>query len=81
MEDLKKLTEAFGNNDIPTISFRIKQANKKVKKLDSIVKQLEDSEIQNQFIDKKKELFDSIKYFFLKNSNEEISLANTKNLR
>ena len=49
MNDMKKLTEAFENDDFGILKRRIAETNRKIKKLSSIVSQLDDSEIIDQF--------------------------------
>ena len=81
MDDMKKLTEAFGNNDMGILKHRIKETNKKINKLQSIVNQLNDTSIVSQFQEKKQELFESIAQFIDKHAaGDFLTLGNIKEL-
>ena len=49
MEEMKKLTEAFESNDMAVLKNRIRETNRKIKKIQTIVSEMNDPEIMGQF--------------------------------
>ena len=49
MEEMKKLTDAFESNDMAILKNRIRETNRKIKKIQTIVSEMNDPEIMGQF--------------------------------
>lgn len=49
MEEMKKLTDAFESNDMAVLKNRIRETNRKIKKIQTIVSEMNDPEIMGQF--------------------------------
>ena len=49
MEEMKKLTEAFESNDMAVLKNRIRETNRKIRKIQNIVSEMNDPEIMGQF--------------------------------